>query len=119
MGDDNRYSFAGSALTTFNKGHVDLSPTIIAHRSSYTRGELLINPTAFKSFKNKVKIHDQVQFPVPVSLIPFPGSSSLSIVQGRSADMVVGSQESPPCSQYSTLTSYLEVCILEAQGRYT
>lgn len=50
----------GSALTTFNKGGVDLSPTIIAHRSSYTRGELLINPTAFKSFKNKVHIIDKV-----------------------------------------------------------
>ena len=53
-------SLAGSALTTFNKGGVDLSPTVIAHRSSYTRGELLINPKEYESFKHKVHIIDRV-----------------------------------------------------------
>lgn len=51
----------GSALTTFNKGGVDLSPKVIAHRSSYTRGELLINPAAYQSFKQKVNIVDTVR----------------------------------------------------------
>ena len=52
--------YAGCALTTFNKGGIDLSPQVIAHRSSYTRGELLINPSAYKVFKNKGNIDDKV-----------------------------------------------------------
>lgn len=39
---------------------MDLSPKVIAHRSSYTRGELLINPSAYESFKQKVHIVDTV-----------------------------------------------------------
>ena len=42
---------------------MDLSPKVIAHRSSYTRGELLINPSAYKSFKQKVHIIDKVTAP--------------------------------------------------------
>ena len=42
---------------------MDLSPKVIAHRSSYTRGELLINPSAYKSFKQKVHIVDKVTVP--------------------------------------------------------
>ena len=69
---------AGSALTTFNKGGVDLSPTIIAHRSSYTRGELLINPTAFKSFKNKIHIIDKVRRHMKKFAVPYNGFNRAS-----------------------------------------
>jgi len=62
---------SGSALTTFNKGGVDLSPIVIAHRSSYTRGELLINPKEFQSFKHKVHIIDHVPPPPTHTHITF------------------------------------------------
>lgn len=52
--------YVGCALTTFNKGGIDLTPQLIAHKSSYTRGELLINPSAYNSFKHKRNINDQV-----------------------------------------------------------
>lgn len=52
---------AGSALTSFNKGHVDLSPKVIAHRSKATRGEMLVNPSAYAEFCRKAIIHDKVQ----------------------------------------------------------
>jgi len=52
---------AGSALTTFNKGNCDLSPKIIAHRSSATRHEMLVNPPAYAQFCHKAHINDHVR----------------------------------------------------------
>ena len=52
---------AGSALTTFNKGNVNLSPKIIAHRSSATRHEMLVNPPAYEQFCHKRHINDHVR----------------------------------------------------------
>ena len=52
---------AGSALTTFNKGNVNLSPKIIAHRSSATRHEMLVNPPAYAQFCHKRHINDHVR----------------------------------------------------------
>ncbi|KAK9832479.1 hypothetical protein WJX81_000145 [Elliptochloris bilobata] len=48
----------GAALTTFNKGNVNLSPKIIAHRSSATRHEMLVNPPAYEQFRHKQHIND-------------------------------------------------------------
>jgi hypothetical protein len=53
--------FAGSALTTFNKGGCNLSPKVIAHRSSATRGEMLVNTKAFRQFCHKARINDNVR----------------------------------------------------------
>ncbi len=53
----------GSALTTFNKGNVNLSPKVIAHRSSATRREMLVNPPAYAQFCHKANINDQVRAP--------------------------------------------------------
>lgn len=52
---------AGSALTTFNKGDCNLNPKVIAHRSSATRGEMLVNSKAFRQFCHKAKINDNVR----------------------------------------------------------
>ena len=53
--------FAGSALTTFNKGSESLQPKVIALRSlQYTSGEMLYNPDAYAEFKAKVKINEEV-----------------------------------------------------------
>lgn len=52
---------AGSALTTFNKGGVNLNPKVIAHRSSATRGEMLVNTKAYRQFCHKANINDQVR----------------------------------------------------------
>ncbi|KAK9816033.1 hypothetical protein WJX74_000855 [Apatococcus lobatus] len=49
----------GAALTTFNKAHVDLSPQIIAHRSTATRGQMLVNPPFWAEFKHKSTINDK------------------------------------------------------------
>lgn len=51
---------AGSALTTFNKGNVNLNPKVIAHRSSATRGEMLVNSRAYRQFCHKARINDSV-----------------------------------------------------------
>lgn len=56
-----RAGSAGSALTTFNKGNVNLSPKIIAHRSSATRHEMLVNPPAYSQFCHKAYINDHVR----------------------------------------------------------
>jgi len=56
-----RRGAAGSALTTFNKGNCDLSPKIIAHRSSATRHEMLVNPPAYAQFCHKAHINDHVR----------------------------------------------------------
>ena len=53
-------SYAGSALTTFNKGGCNLNPKIIAHRSSATRGEMLVNSRSYRQFCHKAKINDNV-----------------------------------------------------------
>jgi len=50
--------FTGAALTTFNKGHIDTSPQVIAHCSSATRGELLVNNCAFNIFKGLSKLNE-------------------------------------------------------------
>ena len=52
---------AGSALTTFNKGDCNLNPKVIAHRSSATRGEMLVNSKAFRQFCHKARINDNVR----------------------------------------------------------
>ena len=53
--------FAGSALTTFNKGSESLQPKVIALRSlQYTSGEMLYNPDAYAEFKAKIKINEEV-----------------------------------------------------------
>lgn len=54
-------SRAGSALTTFNKGNMDLDPKVIAHRSPSTRGEMLVNPAAYTEFRHKAALNDQVR----------------------------------------------------------
>ena len=54
------HAHAGSALTTFNKGGCNLNPKVIAHRSSATRGEMLVNSKAFRQFSHKAKINDNV-----------------------------------------------------------
>ncbi len=51
---------AGAALTTFNKANVDLSPQIIAHRSTATRGQMLVNPPFWAEFGHKSTINDKV-----------------------------------------------------------
>ena len=51
---------AGSALTTFNKGGMDLDPKVIAHRSPKTQGDMLVNPAAYDEFCAKGQLHDQV-----------------------------------------------------------
>ncbi|KAK9905596.1 hypothetical protein WJX75_002717 [Coccomyxa subellipsoidea] len=48
----------GSALTTFNKGDVNLNPKVIAHRSSATRGEMLVNSRAYRQFCHKARLYD-------------------------------------------------------------
>ena len=58
------HAHAGSALTTFNKGGCNLNPKVIAHRSSATRGEMLVNSKAFRQFCHKAKINDNVS-PAP------------------------------------------------------
>ncbi|CAL8471980.1 g11522 [Coccomyxa elongata] len=51
----------GSALTTFNKGNVNLNPKVIAHRSSATRGEMLVNSRAYRQFCHKARINDSAR----------------------------------------------------------
>lgn len=53
-------SETGSALTTFNKGDVNLNPKVIAHRSSATRGEMLVNSRAYRQFCHKARLYDAV-----------------------------------------------------------
>ena len=52
---------AGNALTTFNKGNVNMTPKVIAHRSHATRGEMLVNPAAYDEFHHKANINDEVR----------------------------------------------------------
>lgn len=72
--DAARAAAAGSALTTFNKGNVNLSPKIIAHRSSATRHEMLVNPPAYAQFCHKAHINDHVRarlpYPNPMLVTP-------------------------------------------------
>ncbi len=68
---------AGSALTTFNKGDCNLNPKVIAHRSSATRGEMLVNSKAFRQFCLKAKINDNVRhyfLPAPAVHVDCPAS---------------------------------------------
>ena len=52
---------AGSALTTFNKGGCVLAPKVIAHRSSATRGDMLVNTRAYRQFCHKARLKDNVR----------------------------------------------------------
>lgn len=52
---------AGSALTTFYKGVRSLAPKVIAHRSSATRGEMLVNTRAYREFRHKALLNDNVR----------------------------------------------------------
>ena len=54
------WACAGSALTTFNKGGMDLDPKVIAHRSPKTQGDMLVNPAAYDEFCAKGQLDDQV-----------------------------------------------------------
>eukprot|EP00873_Tetraselmis_striata_P046075 jgi/Tetstr1/466339/TSEL_010869.t1 len=72
--------FTGAALTTFNKGHMDTSPQVIAHCSSATRDELLLNNTAFNTFKQLRMLNELAEsretlfnFPVAVAGGPLAG----------------------------------------------
>mmetsp|Transcript_17981 Transcript_17981/g.50302 ORF Transcript_17981/g.50302 Transcript_17981/m.50302 type:complete len:504 (+) Transcript_17981:1941-3452(+) len=49
--------FTGSALTVFNKGHVDTSPQVIAHCSSATKGEMLTSEKLYSAFKGYQNIN--------------------------------------------------------------
>jgi hypothetical protein len=64
---------AGSALTTFNKGGVNLNPKVIAHRSSATRGEMLVNTKAYRQFCHKANINDQVRTALTAFLLRLHG----------------------------------------------
>ena len=55
---------AGSALTTFYKGVRSLAPKVIAHRSSATRGEMLVNTRAYREFRHKARLNDNVRAPL-------------------------------------------------------
>ena len=71
---------AGSALTTFNKGDCNLNPKVIAHRSSATRGEMLVNSKAFRQFCHKAKINDNVR----QRFLPAPAVLRLRLLQSSS-----------------------------------
>jgi hypothetical protein len=73
---------AGSALTTFNKGGCVLAPKVIAHRSSATRGDMLVNTRAYRQFCQKARLNDRVRLLAPALACPLLLRTSLTRTAG-------------------------------------
>jgi hypothetical protein len=50
----------GAALTTLARPAEDLAPTVVAHRSAATRGEMLVSPRAWGAFLACARLNDKV-----------------------------------------------------------
>ena len=48
----------GGALTTLARPAADLAPTVVAHRSAATRGEMLVSPRAWAAFEKCARLND-------------------------------------------------------------